>query len=175
MNADDWQVVTAISSAVIALCALVFSIWQGMVARKHNKLSVRPHLSTWSSADEEKGFYSFEIINNGIGPAIVEEATVKVDGKPIAGKAADAVENAVKILFADLRYRANHSYFMKGDTMAPNERCGLIELQFSDEPPPSAEVIARAMKRVVVEITYKSFYGETFHFSSKDEKASKPS
>ncbi len=135
-----------------------------MVARRHNRLSVRPHISTWTSGDAEKGFYSIEIVNNGIGPAIIEEFTVKIDGKPVMGNGADSVENALKILFPSVPYRANHGYLSKDYSMAPKERCGFIEVQFLGKPLPSEEVVKQAISRGGLEITYKSFYDETFHF-----------
>jgi hypothetical protein len=36
--------VTAIAATVIALLALIVSIWQGVTSREHNRLSVKPHL-----------------------------------------------------------------------------------------------------------------------------------
>lgn len=174
MNNDDWQVITGISSAVIALCALGFTIWQGKIAREHNRLSFRPHLGTWRSADAEKGFYSIEIINNGIGPAIIKELIVSVDGKRIAGNGADVTEEALKILFPNTQYRSHHSFLDKGYAMAPKERCAFLQVQFLGNPLPSEEVVEHAMRRGDMRITYKSFYDETFHFP-EDEKASKPS
>lgn len=172
----DWGVVTGISSAVIALCALVFSFYQGALTRKHNRLSFRPHLTTWRSANTEKGFYSIEIINNGIGPAIIEEFIVSVDGKRIAGTGADVTEAALKTLFPDIPYRSDHSFLDKGYSMAPKERCAFLEVQFLGKPLPSEEFVKDAMGRGDLKITYKSFYDETFHyFSTKDEKSSKPS
>lgn len=168
MNNDDWQVITGISSAVIALCALVFSIWQGIVARRHNRLSVRPHLSTWTHRVAEKGFYSIEVINNGIGPAIIEEFTIKVDGKTVTGNGVEAVENVLKILFPGVPYEANHGHLSKDYSMVAKERCELIKVQFLGKPVPSEQVVEHAMNRCDLEITYKSFYGEAFHFSTAE-------
>ena len=56
----DWNVVTGISSVLIALCALGYTIWQGKKAQRHNKLSFRPHLTSWTNEDADKGFYTVE-------------------------------------------------------------------------------------------------------------------
>jgi hypothetical protein len=168
--ADDWQVITGISSAAIALCALGLSIWQGVLARKHHRLSFRPHLTTWKSANAETGLYSIEIINNGIGPAIIEEFIVSVDGKRLAGNGAEALN----ILFPNTPYQSDHSFLDKGYAMAPKERCAFLQVQFLGNPLPSEELVEHAMGRGDMRITYKSFYDERFHFSTEDE-ASKPS
>lgn len=77
---------TKISSAIIALCALGYTVWQGKQAQKHNKSSFRPRLVSWSNQDSSKGIYVVDIINNGLGPALIESFTIKIDGKVIAGR-----------------------------------------------------------------------------------------
>ncbi|MCA1978262.1 MAG: hypothetical protein LDL19_03405 [Thiobacillus sp.] len=170
----DWQAITGISSTVIALCALVFSFWQGAQTKKHNKLSVRPHLTTWTHRDSGKGFYAVELINNGIGPAIIEEFVLKVDGKRISGNGTEPTEKALKILFPNFSYESNHSYLAKNYSMAPKERCAVVSVRFIGPNLPSPEVVEHALNRGSLEISYKSFYEEKFYFSSQEEKSDKP-
>lgn len=174
MNTDDWSVITGISSAVIALCALGLSIWQGCLARTHNRLSVRPHLTTWTHSDAEKGFYAVELINNGIGPAVIEEFTVKVDGMPIYGDRTEVIEKTLKIVLPNLPYRSQQSYLANGYVMAPKERCTIFAVQFTGQPLPSKEFAQHAMNRGDLEISYKSFYGEKLPlFTTQEEKSKK--
>lgn len=167
MNNDVWQVITGISSVVIAFCALGLSIWQGVLARKHNRLSFRPHLSWMINSDAEKGFYSVELINNGIGPAIIENFSVKVDGKLISGDGTEKIENALKIVFPNLPYKANHSVLAKGYSMAPKEQCTVFAVQFLCKVP-SKEFVDHAINRSNLEIPYKSFYGERFLLNAQE-------
>src|SRR3990172_12584537 len=118
----NWQVIAGISTTIIALCALALSIWQGMQTRRHNRLSFRPHLTTWTNRDAEKGFYRIELINNGIGPALIEEFLVKVDGKVISGLGTEPIEKGLKIIFPNLYYTSHHGYVGKGYSMAAKER-----------------------------------------------------
>lgn len=166
----NWGLVTGISSAVIALCALVFSICQGMQARKHNRLSVRPDLTTWEEKDAEKGFYGVELINNGIGPAVIEEFSVKVDGKLVSGDGSEPIVKAMKIVLPNLQYQSQQSYLGKGYVMAPKEQRTVFAVQFLGHPLPSMEFVEHAIKRCNLEITYKSFYGEKFRFPRQKEK-----
>lgn len=167
--------VTAISSVVIALCALSLSIWQGMATRKHNRLSFRPHLTTWANSNAEKGFYSVELINNGIGPAVIEDFSIKVDGKQVSGEGAELVEKALKIALPNLQYHSQQSYLAKGYSMAPKERCTVLAVQFMGKPLPSREVIEHALNKGELEICYKSFYDETFRFSTHEDESKEPS
>ena len=56
-----------IGTLIIALCALAATIWQAAIARKHNKLSVRPVLTLYRH--DIDGF--IHVRNNGSGPAII--------------------------------------------------------------------------------------------------------
>ena len=170
----EWPVITGISSVVIASCALIFSIRQFSLARKHNRLSFRPHLGTWMNRDADKGFYQVELLNNGLGPAVIVEFVVKVDGKRIPGEGTEPIEKALKILFPNLVYQSNQSYVTKGYSMASKERCTIVAIQFLDPFVPSVEFVEHAFTRGALEISYKSFYDELFHLSTEEEKSNKP-
>ncbi|MEJ2192146.1 MAG: hypothetical protein P8Y39_07305 [Nitrospirota bacterium] len=169
----NWSAITGISSAVIALCALVFSIWQGKQTQKHNKLSFLPHLTTWTQSDPEKGLYTAELMNNGTGPAVIESYSIMVDGKRMPGDR-DQIENALKIILPQPlypSYTARHSYLGKDASLSPKERFTIVSIQFHD--PFQKEFVEKALDRADLEISYKSFYEEKFHFSSREEKSSK--
>jgi len=91
----DDETVTAICAVIIALSALVVSIWEGIQNRKHNRLSVRPHLridrSTYVGSPAK-----ITIGNNGLGTAIVQSFTVHCDGNRVTARVtADDVPLAV--------------------------------------------------------------------------------
>ncbi|MBW8367817.1 MAG: hypothetical protein K0M70_08170 [Arenimonas sp.] len=70
--------IIAMSSAVIALCALGISIWQGYVTRQHNVLSARPIIELLAClGDPEKD--GIILKNAGPGPAIVRGITLTSD------------------------------------------------------------------------------------------------
>ena len=60
--------------------ALIVSIYEGYEIRKHNRLSVRPHLQ---NDVNRRGVtdYSIGIKNGGLGPAIIEEFEIFANGK----------------------------------------------------------------------------------------------
>lgn len=70
--------IIAISSAIIALLAMCATFWQGYVARKHSRLSVRPHLDGYVQSYPAKPLY-IEIKNVGLGPAIIESFSISFD------------------------------------------------------------------------------------------------
>jgi hypothetical protein len=166
----DWQVIIGISSSIIALCALIFTIWQGFQARKHNKLSCRPHLTTWTHSGADKGFYSVKLMNNGLGPALIENFVLKVDGKIISGVGTEPIEKALKILFPNHNYISEQSVVSKGYLMPAKDECTIVAVQFRNPPFPTREFVEHTLNRGDIEISYKSFYNEFFKLSTEKEK-----
>lgn len=72
-NAQIW-------TALIAVCALVLSIYQGCEQKRFLKISGRPQLMI--SLYYGKDGAGFELGNNGIGYAILKTFEVLVDGEP---------------------------------------------------------------------------------------------
>jgi hypothetical protein len=76
------ETIVAVSGVVIAVAALLVAVWQGVVARRHNRISVTPHLRL----DSFMGKLPLSIVlsNRGVGPAIVKDIAIysheRVDG-----------------------------------------------------------------------------------------------
>ena len=169
----EWEVITAISSAAIALCALAYTVWQGKQAQKHNKLSFRPHLTSWSHQNSDKGAYAVEVMNNGLGPALIESFIVKIDGKIISGEGTEPIEKGLKILFPNIQYQSHQAYMANGYSMAAKEKCTVLAIQFVVPTSLTKEAIEHTLNRADLIIKYKSFYEEEFIYSSEDEKSNK--
>jgi hypothetical protein len=80
----SWEAVAALASVVIAFCAFVLTVWQVVTTRRHNRLSVKPFLTTWTDSDYDENRYGIKLINNGVGPALIKSFTIEVDGKKSA-------------------------------------------------------------------------------------------
>ena len=77
----------ALAGLVVALCAMVATVWQGAIARKHNRLSVRPVLTLYRR--EADGIIS--VRNNGSGPAIVVSYELYSKAKRLSLESLDGV------------------------------------------------------------------------------------
>lgn len=122
----SWEAIARFSSAIIAFCALGPTIWQARVMRHHNKLSVTPHLTTWSHSDKTSSRYVVELLNNGIGPALMSSFQIQVDGQSIIGEGAEPIEKALKILLPQYQYASYLSYVSKGYMMDAKESRSLV-------------------------------------------------
>ncbi|HFD31441.1 MAG TPA: hypothetical protein ENJ28_01830 [Gammaproteobacteria bacterium] len=168
-----WSDITGLSSVVIAVCALALTIWQGKQIQKHNRLSVKPHLATWSHSDEDEGVYLVELINNGLGPAVITKFTLSLDGRPIEGQGTEPIEKLLKDLFQEFSYKSKQAYIAKGYAMAEKEKCVLLEMKFDEKSCITKTGIEDKFARAALTIEYESFYGEKFVLSTEDESNNK--
>lgn len=161
-----WEAIAGFSSAVIALCALGLTIWQACITRRHNKLSVRPHLTTWTHSDRANHLYAVDLINNGIGPAFIQTFQVCVDGHAMVGEGYEPIEKALKVLFPQYQFSSRQSFVGSGYSMAANETRPLVVVQFHGTSTPRPEEVDHAIKRVRLLINYSSIYDEMFLLDS---------
>ncbi|MGB7814820.1 MAG: hypothetical protein WBL28_00545 [Methylotenera sp.] len=161
-----WKLLADNSSSVIAICALALTIWQAYITRQHNKLSVAPYLTTWSHADVDNGFYSIEIMNNGIGPALIKTFLVYIDGVEIKGQESETVEKATAILFGNYPYASGNGFLNKGYMMAEKSKHGILSIRFTGANRPNYQEFQQTIKRARLLIEYESAYKEKFSYDS---------
>ncbi len=161
-----WEAIARFSSAVIALCAVALTVWQACIARRHNKLSVRPHLTTWTHSDKTNHVYAVDLLNNGIGPAFIKDFKLLVDGHAVVGEGYEPIEKALTILFPQYQYSSQQAFVGPGYSMAANETRQLVVVQFRGTNLPKPEEVDHAIKRVCLLINYSSIYEESFVLDS---------
>ena len=131
---------------VIAISAVVVSVWQVKLAQTHNKLSVRPYMdffSGWNSETE----WQVTLSNEGVGPAILKEIEFTYQGQTYSNW--DEVLTA-----ADLNaYRINSTTFSKDSPFAVGKTMLFIKLNRSEDG-------LRQRLGIDVKIKYESIYEE---------------
>ena len=162
----DWSNIIGISSVIIAVCALLLSVWQGYLARRHNRLSVLPHLVSEKLAKSQEGFFSFVLVNNGLGPAVIRSFKVSVDGSIIEGGSMSKIEAAVKELPLNQKFEPIYNDLGAGYVVASGEKTTILELKFIEYDPNQWPSINEALNRMELIISYESFYGDKYRFTN---------
>lgn len=170
----SWEAIAGIASAVIALCALALTLWQAAVIRSHNKLSVKPHLETWSHTDETNNRYQIDLMNNGIGPALIKSFAIQVDGQTISGEGTEPMDKALKILFPQYSYHSHQAYVVSGYMMSEKENRPLVIIEFFGSQLPKLEEVDHATKRARLIIDYESIYGDKDRLDTYESKSNFP-
>jgi hypothetical protein len=157
MEAEIW---IGISSVVIALCALVFTIWQGLQAREYSRISAMPHLDTWTHTEEENRIFSVLLINNGLGPAVIKDFDFVLDGECVGGASEEQIERLVSQVIPNYSYKIlKKSYLANGFMMAEKREITIVRIVFNGEHWPTREWIKQTLGRVHLKVKYESVYG----------------
>lgn len=148
-----------IATVSISVFALAVSVWQGYASREHNRLSVRPYVQSTpylEGPNKRNGIY---ISNYGLGPAILNKATINIDGTShLLSK--DIWEQAFKpIGIDDLCF--SKSWIPRGSVIPINKEIHLIKLTSAESSRCLLEV-AKFLSEHDLSLTleYTSMYNE---------------
>ncbi len=127
-NSETW---IAIASAVMAACALGVTVWQGYQNNKHNKMSVRPKLTTLTNFEEieTETKVSYELINAGVGPAIIKDFILFYDGKEISKNDGETYEKILRENACNTKILYVRS-FAPGSSISTKECCTAFSFQY---------------------------------------------
>ena len=158
IEASDW---IAISSVIVALCALGISIWQGFLSRQHAHLSARPIIE---SNFNNHGSVGLEIYNAGLGPAVLTSFKAIYKQQEFDMFRGSELEKLVDLLVenrSDLplmtfsfRIPSNHSAIAPGDVVKL--------LTITCDWDVIVQRMRRAFSQIELKITYQDIYGKTF-------------
>jgi hypothetical protein len=179
---DFFIAVAALGVSVLSTLTLIY---QTHVIGQQYASTIWPYLSI--VATYELHGASFEVSNEGLGPALIDSAQLEVDGKPVAGwtgyVSALAKEPSIRtaILSARKAALAGHmpaeprmrfSSIGPGSTIRPGDSSELIKMDFPDYVPLQA-ILAH---RMTIDFCYCSLNGNcwTMHSDQNTKSASHP-
>lgn len=158
-----WSIGTSIASVVIAMTAVAFTWFQIQKVDKHNRLMVTPHIASITVIDKDSFKTSLYLENNGIGPAIIKDFSIEVDGKAI--NFGDEVEEALKLLLEDLPVEKwGHESITRNSFLPAGGKIDLVTIISKEIP--TEELINKIDSRANVRIDYTSIYGEPYTYQS---------
>lgn len=163
------------AEAVIAVCALAFTVYQAFLSRRHNRLSVTPHLAIFPNTHSavSQGVVSVELLNNGLGPAIIKNYQVYFDNRLIA----DCDHKKLTGFFENLdlikgQKNVDHHLTTLGQNyaMAAGDKKQIVAIKFPKATKEDIEKYETLLDRFDLVVKYKSMYGKKFTLSTVEEK-----
>lgn len=149
--------ITAISILIIAVAAFFIAFWQVITTRKHNKLSVVPHLVFERNVDERSMIVKIILKNNGIGPAIIKSYDVFLDEiKQKQFKSTQWTDIAKKSGF-EAKY-VGGMMLETDSAIGINEEKPILNIELSRAQKKSE--IDKAIYRINIKINYECVYGK---------------
>ena len=163
-SGQDW---TAIAAGVIALCALAVSIWQGHLARQHNRLSFRPLLEIWCDATRTK--LHLNIKNCGTGPALIRSTAIFYGGAKYNLSERADFERLLDVWKAEGAPPAEYyASFPDGNAVvAVNDSFDLFRVVDSPDLEAASAFFSKVFRNMRVEIRYQCIYKTDYTLSFK--------
>ncbi len=165
----------AAASAVIALVATAFTAHQAFLTRQHNRLSVKPHLTTWSHEENNGAIYKLEtqLLNNGLGPAVLKRFIVFFEGKIIGdNRDRQSLEEKIEEVITSQQNIIRHSISIIGLSFPiPSQtKEVLLSISVPMAKDTNKKTYIDFMNKFDIKLVYQSMYGENFSFDTREEK-----
>jgi hypothetical protein len=158
----DTNDIIAISAAIIALASLYVAIQNTRLARKHNRLSVRPFLSIYRKEFRNQPI-EYIVENRGIGPAIVKYFCVLVDGNEVLAQDGNCIYAAMDILEINRDDVGGH-LFSSNEVLKAGQDVVVLRLPKSGDNESLQKDLLGKLSRMKFRILYESMYDEQYEF-----------
>lgn len=161
----DIKFIAYLAGTVIALCALIFTIWQVRSTIKHNKLTNKPKIQVTIQTLSSDNCIHVYITNNGLGPAEIINSEYSIDSKPIPHKGIDKTPHFLEDLFSGFGVeRIIHGSVDDGTYIPSGESEDIFKVIFIEgflmHEKNVRSVWDRINNRFRIYIEYKSIYNE---------------
>lgn len=155
---------TTVSTTIAAL-AMLATLGQWHIQRKHNRLMARPKLDGQTLINWDLGQVCFSVTNNGAGPAIIKEISISIDGEKMQSD--DPLIEAVKTLFPTILENAyGHHSVAVGSYIRPSQTISILTITSASQEA-REEIVLRVKERAVLLAKYESIYEESFDYDSR--------
>lgn len=159
---------------VIAACALFLTVYQAALTRYHNRLSVRPHLTTFVSTvreDQAAGRLLIKAVlsNAGLGPAIIQSYQPILNGEVFSPtQPRELFEPAQRLFGASLIPHETHFMVLrKGAVLAKEASIEIAHIALDVGVPLDMPALENMLKRLHLFVRYECAYGKSFTYDSR--------
>ena len=161
----------AISSILVSLLALVFTVYQGYETRRHNRLSLLPHIFiNYYLNEAETGKTGVEIVNDGVGPAVITNFRVFYDGKKIVDDVVGTEKTTWfgihRLLWPEEKWIPRYGYPRPGAFVQSQLRFFALEIPSDRVPKGSLVSVFCRMKPLKIQVSYVDVYGNNKNVAS---------
>ena len=164
LSLSDWWKSTGmnlsgLAGGIVSLCALFISIYNVVVTRAHQRLSMRPVVNIDTDISPNSGRYALCFHNCGPGLAIIETWKLSIDGVLCDLSVEGSGELTKKIGYHGY---IDFNLFYPGDAIQSGHRVEFIGTNTEGNSAYNREGFKSALSRLNLHMTYQSVYNETW-------------
>lgn len=160
---EETKLLISICAVIVSFCALGLSVWQAYVGRRHNRLSVRPHLQIHHMIEKNNRIMILK--NCGIGPAILTKMEL-LTPSPINANLKSWEHYLKSIGFVGHM----ETYYIQGEEdvlSAGQEKC-ILKLVIKDLPEQTLQAVHDKLDTLQIRFACKSMYNQEFPYTSSN-------
>ena len=168
--------ITAVAAVVVAILQTQVMHDEAALEREHARLSVQPSILVYShsSVGDSGGSFAFGMINQGLGPAVVEGFSVEIEGETGVNWAqaiALATEGTVQLRGEKRNVRdISESSINNGMIIPAGSNIRPIDLGTNTEV---AALLRPIGEKIKVSFCYCSLYQECWHANNQQTRPTK--
>ena len=150
------------SSLIIALCAMIVTIWQGVLTRKHNRLSVMPHID-FERDGAPGNLIHINLLNHGAGPAFLERVHFGVGGEKWNIKSPEDFKLVCEKLDICLKtFNHTFTFFNEGTVLGSDKEFILMSFPKAEENYELSKGLIDKLFKLTIEIEYSCTYKKKY-------------
>ena len=150
---------------LIGTSALILTTVTVYQTRKHNRLSVTPHLDTF--LDHSNNEIILYLLNNGIGPAKIDDVTLFIDGSPHKGDLKKIAFNQIQNILLNGLTVVNATHLDSSFSLLNGSSIPLFKVTIASDQY-SGDEIENNLKRIHLLINYSSFYDVKYKHDTRE-------
>ena len=165
VSKDIFGRVVSMCALAVSVIALFLGIWQGIEARRHNRLSVRPIIQferIWLPHEPwpQVGIY---MANHGTGVAFLKNVTVYIDDESVpSGDSGGFAEAAQMLILADHPDFPIKFVTSMREAIPPEDVILLFGIDAEDYTEERIAVLRDALSRISMHVEYQSIYNDSY-------------
>lgn len=168
------------ASVVTAWCALYLTIQsnktaraQNEAAREHNRLSVKPRLTTTTMSNRDNYLdgsvrilkFGMDLQNVGLGPAVIKTFEVMLDGALVPAERTEDIHGLLSKVFPGISLGPSSSFhtLRTEHALKVGDETNIVAFEVFN-PPSDFDV---EIKRFSLRVTYESLYGDRLTYDTR--------
>jgi hypothetical protein len=151
-----------IAPGAVALAAILLAVWEGFENRRHNRLSVVPNVDASRNFDMRGQKFDMGLLSSGLGPAVVQDLRIFVDGRMVYDKHSehDFAWTEIFPLYRGKNMDIWDDYHVEGEFLIPGQRYDLFRVEPRGPDVAHIENFRELADRISVVLCYCSIYGD---------------
>lgn len=158
--------VVSLSAMFVSILTLITFVYQTRLMKVQSQLSVMPHLTILRNSGPDPAFIELELINQGVGPAIIEDRKLFHEGKAYDMELIEFIRQAGNIL--DSLGIVSYASTNAGSVIPAGESIILFKIEGDERKVVMAAEYLESLD-LGFEIIYRSIYNKRWKIDAQND------